>query len=401
MQPVLDRNASQVDPQARQSPALQPSANLGKGVPFRVMSDHKAAEVGLPIRVLAIDGGGVRGIIPSHVLVALEDLTQRAAASLFDVIVGTSIGGIGALALAAPTSDGQNKYTARDVLDFFCNRAAQIFPKTSLSWPRSLRELEELIRQPTPTQALLGSNREIGNARYSAAGLEAALNELFGEMALSEALTDVVVPTYDVRAQHPWFYRSADARNRKQRDLPMWKIGMATAAAPTYFPPFQAEDDQSEPQVLVDGGIFANSPAMVGLLEGVVRARELGGTARDVMIVSVGTGRVGPRPDRTFDEFTGLTWFKLAQAVYEAAQAGQSSLNDELLVPLLGKSYWRFDTVLPAGFGLGTDNSDDENLERLNRMGLELVGQRVADLARLAQELTSGRSVSSPVEAGE
>ena len=354
------------------------------------MADETAAKTKLPVKVLAIDGGGVRGIIPSHVLVALEDLTNRSASSLFDVIVGTSIGGIGALALSAPDEDGRPQFTARDVLDFFCNRAAQIFPRSALSWPRSLRELEKLIRQPTPTQALLGSNREIGNARYSGDGLRAALTELLGDLTLNAALTEVVIPTYDVRAQRPWFYRSADVRNGAQPDVPMWQVGMATAAAPTYFPPVDAEDEQGEQQVLVDGGIFANSPARVGLLEGVIRARDLGGTARDVMIVSVGTGRVGPRPDRTYDEFIGLTWFKLAQAVYEAAQAGQSSLNDELLVPLLGDSYWRFDTILPEGAALGTDNSEDANLDRLNRLGLELVGQRVADLARLAQVLTSG-----------
>lgn len=354
------------------------------------MTDQQTAKSQLPVKVLAIDGGGVRGIVPSHVLVALENLTQQPVAALFDVVIGTSIGGIGALALSVPNDDGEPEYSARDVLGFFCDRAAQIFPKTSLSWPRSLRELEKLIRQPTPTQALLGSNREIGNARYPSDGLHAALTELFGGRTLDEALTDVVIPTYDVRAQRPWFYRSAEVRTGQQRDLPMWQIGMATAAAPTYFPPVQAEDEQGEPQVLVDGGIFANSPAMVGLLEGVMRARRLGGTARDVMIVSLGTGRVGPRPDRTYDEFTGLTWFKLAQAVYEAAQAGQASLNDELLLPLLSDSYWRFDAVLPDGVGLGTDNSEEENLERLNRMGLELVGERVADLARLAEELTAG-----------
>jgi patatin-like phospholipase/acyl hydrolase len=343
----------------------------------------------LPVTVLAIDGGGVRGIIPSHVLVALEEITGRSVASMFNVIIGTSIGGIGALALSAPNGEGKPDLTARDVLDFFRNRAGQIFPRTSLSWPRSLRELEKLIRLPTPTQALLGSNREIGNARYSAEGLESALVELLGERNLSDALTDVVIPTYDVRAQRPWFYRSEDVRNGQQSDLPMWKIGMATAAAPTYFPPVLGESDGGDQQVLVDGGIFANSPAMVGLLEGVVRARALGGTTKDVVIVSVGTGRVGPRPDRTYDEYAGLSWFKLAQAVYEAAQAGQSSLNDELLVPLLGDSYWRFDTVLPPGSDLGTDNSEDENLDRLSRMGLALVGERIADLTRLAQQLTS------------
>ena len=353
------------------------------------MVDHLKAEPATPVKVLAIDGGGVRGIIPSHVLVALENLTERPIASLFDVIVGTSIGGIGALALSVPNDENSPRYSARDVLDFFRNRAAQIFPKTSLSWPRSLRELENLIRLPTPTQALLGSNREIGNARYASDGLHAALTDCLGDRTLRESLTDLVIPTYDVRAQHPWFYRSSDVNRGRQRDLPMWKIGMATAAAPTYFPPVQGEDEQGERQVLVDGGIFANSPATVGLLEGVTRARRAGGGPEDIVIVSLGTGRVGPRPDRTYEEFAGLTWFKLAQAVYEAAQAGQSTLNDELLAPLLGSSYWRFDTVLPEGVGLGTDNSDEENLELLDRIGLALVGERVADLARLAQQLAA------------
>ena len=97
----------------------------------------------LPVKVLAIDGGGVRGIIPSHVLVALEELTGRSVASLFDVIVGTSIGGIGALALSAPNRHGQPDLTAQDVLDFFRNKAGQIFPQTSLSWPRSLPRVGE------------------------------------------------------------------------------------------------------------------------------------------------------------------------------------------------------------------------------------------------------------------
>ena len=130
---------------------------------------------------------------------------------------------------------------------------------------------------------------------------------------------------------------------------------------------------------------------MVGLLEGVLRARALGGTAVDVVLVSLGTGRVGSRPDRTYEEFVGLTWFKLAQAVYEAAQVGQSAVNDELLSPLLGDHYWRFDTILPKGVGLGTDNSDPENLDRLNQIGLRLVGERVANLAGLARQLTAAR----------
>jgi patatin-like phospholipase/acyl hydrolase len=83
------------------------------------MAEQMRKQPQLPVRVLAIDGGGVRGIFPSHVLVALEELTEQPVASLFDVIVGTSIGGIGALALSAPNEEGKPDLTARDVLGFF------------------------------------------------------------------------------------------------------------------------------------------------------------------------------------------------------------------------------------------------------------------------------------------
>jgi patatin-like phospholipase/acyl hydrolase len=339
------------------------------------------------VRVLAVDGGGVRGILPAHVLAALEDMTGSPTAGLFDVMVGTSIGGIGVLALTRPDADGEPSCTAAELLEFFCERSSQIFPRGPINWPRSLRELEELVRRPSQSGAVLGFNREVGNARFSPQGLADALEARLGDTMLGEALTDVVVTSYDVRARRPELFRSADVRSGARADLPMRVVGMATAAAPTYFPAVEADAGDGESQILVDGGVFANAPALLAYAEGVAAAQRLGAAPDAIEVVSLGTGHPRPQPELTHGEYTGKSWFRLAEEIFEAAQVGQSQINDRVLTTLLGERYWRFDTELEDEAAQAMDNSDPENIAGLNRLGLAMVGGRIGDLHRLAARL--------------
>ena len=185
------------------------------------------------MRVLAVDGGGVRGIIPVRVLVALEEMTGKATTELFDILVGTSIGGIGLLGLARPGSDGTPKWTARDLLNEYSSRAADIFPDTSLTWPQSLQQVSEMIRRPSPTAALLGSNARLGNARYDPAGLIDILTGQLGGTMLSEAIRHTIVTSYDVRSQQPVIFDSRAAQAGDQEDTPMITAARATSAAPS------------------------------------------------------------------------------------------------------------------------------------------------------------------------
>jgi predicted acylesterase/phospholipase RssA len=339
------------------------------------------------VRVLAVDGGGVRGILPSRVLAALEEMTGRPTAELFDLAVGTSIGGIGVLSLARPGTDGRPMCSAEDLMAFFTDRAADIFPGPSLNWPRSLRELEDMVRRPTHSVAVLGINREVGNARYSPEGLRRALEDRLGDATLGDAIVDVVVTSYDVRGQRPIVFRSSDVRAGVEPDRSMLEVAMATAAAPTYFPAVEAEAGGGEPLVLVDGGVFASSPAMLAYVEGVRLARKLDLGAETVEVVSLGTGAAPARPELTHADFVGKSWFKLAQAIFEAAQVGQSSVNDEMLGTLLAGRYWRFDTTLAEGVSMSMDDTTPDNLAALHRLATALVGRRIGDLHRLAAHL--------------
>jgi len=334
-----------------------------------------------PIRVLAVDGGGVRGVLPVRMLVALEEMTGKPTADLFDVLVGTSIGGIGVLGLVRPDSDGKPRWTARDLLELYSTRAGDIFPDTSLTWPQSLAQVSEMIRRPSPTAALLGSNPGLGNARYDPAGLIDILTGQLGGTMLSEAIRHTIVTTYDVRGQHPAIFDSEAVRNGDQEDIPMLSVARATSAAPTYFPPMADTDADGEERLLVDGGIFANNPALLGYQAALERG------INDVVLVSLGTGRHGPNSSLTRSEYMGLSWFRLAQSLLESAQVGSVEVIDSFLRTAIGETYWRFDAPLDGDIEHDMDNTTQEHIQWLNTAGKAMVGEHVTELGRLAEEL--------------
>ncbi|MCP3998232.1 MAG: hypothetical protein GY722_24690 [bacterium] len=335
-------------------------------------------------RVLAVDGGGVRGILPVRVMVALEEMTGKPTEELFDILVGTSIGGIGVLGLVRPGTDGEPKWAARDLLNVYSTRAADIFPDTSLSWPQSLQQVSEMIRRPSPTAALLGSNPGLGNARYDPAGLIDILAGQLGGTMLSEALSRTIITSYDVRSQRPVIFDSAAIAAGTQGDIPMITVARATSAAPSYFPPMVDTDGEGEERLLVDGGIFANNPALLGYQA----ALDAGADPERVVLVSLGTGLHGPNSSLTRSDYMGLSWFRLAQSVLESAQVGNVAVIDRFLRTAVGHTYWRFDTALVGDIDHDMDNTTAEHVAWLDTAGKAMVGERIADLNRLAEVLT-------------
>ena len=199
-------------------------------------------------RILCIDGGGIRGIVPAVVLDALEQRTGRAISDCFDLIAGTSTGGIIALALTRPDPRGRPQYTAADVVGFYEDIGPSIFARDPLHRARTLESL--------------------GGPRFDAAALRRAMLEYFGDTRLSDALRDDLVPAYDIERREPFFFKSHYARTRPERDFRMRDVALATAAGPTYFEPVRIETkDHVGYRALVDGGVFANNPTMCAWVE--------------------------------------------------------------------------------------------------------------------------------------
>jgi uncharacterized protein len=228
-------------------------------------------------KVLSIDGGGIRRIIPAMVLSEIEEQTGRQIAEMFDLIAGTSTGGILALGLTLPSDGGRPRYTAKDLIGLYEKEGSRIFPQSV--WHR------------------IRSAGGVSEEKYPSEGVERVLQKYFAEARLKDALTRVFVTSYEIQLRAPFFFRSEKAKNEADYDFPMRQVARATSAAPTYFEPakVEAEEDPVDYYALVDGGVFANNPAMCAYVEArnILEAQGLDFPAEtDLLVVSLGTGQL-------------------------------------------------------------------------------------------------------------
>lgn len=310
-----------------------------------------------PVRVLAIDGGGIRGIIPATVLADLELRAGRPVSELFDLIVGTSTGGILALALTAPAQDGRPRFTASEVIDLYVHEGPRIFRRSVFDRIRSADgALDE---------------------KYPSDGLVDVLTESFGDLRLREARSEVLVTAYDTVGRAPFFFRSSGARTDPHEDWAMREAAHATSAAPSYFEPVRLGDQLS----LIDGGVFAANPAMCALAE-VLRARE----PHEMLMVSLGTGRqTRSLPWKRVRNWGALEW---ARPVIDILLDGQADAVDFQAGQVLEDRYWRIQTELrDANDDL--DDASEDNLAALRREGDAVVEREASTLAQVAELLKS------------
>jgi patatin-like phospholipase/acyl hydrolase len=205
-------------------------------------------------------------------------------------VVGTSTGGIIALGLGAGLSP-------REILEFYVEEKGRIFANP-LGWRR--------LRHPFV-------------AKYGPKALERALRRVFGATLLGESRVPLVIPSYDVGENAVHLFKTAHhPRLRRDHRVEMWTVGMATSAAPTYFPTFRLPGDHVR---LVDGGVWANNPAMVGVTEAVSM---FGQPLESVRVLSIGTTASARTRPRRLDNAGVLRWAR-GPNVVEVLLNGQSA----------------------------------------------------------------------------
>lgn len=272
-------------------------------------------------RVLTIDGGGVKGIIPASLLAIVEEEAKAPLNEFFDLIVGTSTGGVIALGIAIGIP-------AADILQFYLRHAPAIFP------PARGGALGRFGRR---TRRRWG-----GSAGYDVHGFRRLLEGHFGERRLSDALTRVVIPAYETLQNKPYVFKTA----HHPRFTQDWKrtcldVALATAAAPTYFPAHRLEHGTR----LVDGGIWANNPVGMAVVEAIGVLRW---PSEQLRVLSLGCSA---QPFTTPESSGEVGWIKngLVDLLFEAQSFG--SLGTAYL--LTGHSYshsaiHRIQPILPA-----------------------------------------------------
>jgi patatin-like phospholipase/acyl hydrolase len=292
------------------------------------------------LRILSIDGGGIRGIIPAKVLTHIEEVTGSRIADLFDVIAGTSTGGILALGLTCPGDGGGPRNKAQDLVDLYVGRGADIFTKAPFA-------NEEKYLWPL----------------YRPTHLEKALADYLGDARLKDAVTRVTVTAYETERRAPFFFRSVKAaQNPAEYDYFMRDVGRATSAAPTYFPAHRIDSTAPDYYSLVDGGVFANNPGMCAYVDALSEARP----TKNVIMVSLGTGSL-TRPLK-YDEIKNWGELPWVQPVISVMMDGVSNATDYQLAQILGAdNYYRLQTTLD----IAKDEMDDASPDNIRDLQLQ------------------------------
>jgi patatin-like phospholipase/acyl hydrolase len=285
-------------------------------------------------RILCLDGGGIKGAFTASVLTAIEAETGARIGEYFDLVAGTSTGGILALGVGL-------RLPAADIMNFYRSMGPDIFPSMGLLGIRGI------IRQ------MIGP-------KYDSAKLRAALGEVLGEKKLGESQNRLIVPTYDSIGSRIFLLKTAHhERFKYDYKARAVDVALATSAAPTYFEsaPFPEHDGAR----FVDGGVWANNPVLAAIVEA---HRFLEIPLDEMEVLSIGT---------TFSPFSiaknrnagVLKWnvgminlmFE-AQAEAAQAQAGLLLKNSVLRINV---------STLPGEYSLG--DAAPEKIERLIQLG--------------------------------
>lgn len=326
-------------------------------------------------------------MIPARILVELERLAGQPIPKLFDVVAGTSTGGIIALLVAHPGAPGAQPLAATEVLDLYHTEIQRVFPPLEVKDWRDWWDAQDGRGAFSQRFGAALMPHHYGNARYLPVGLEEALERMLGHARLGDAVVDVVIPAYDMRAHRPVLFRSADARDGRGPNPEMKLVARATSAAPTYFPPLRIEDPAGD-LVLVDGGLVANNPVTLAYFDAIEHGPW--SAEQDAVIVSLGTG-VPPVESETYEQIWSRTWPQLAMGLMAVVFDGTSELANGLVERIIkgrgdNHRYWRFQTELrDVSFHL--DDASPENVARLFAIAEELVAAKHDELAEVAAAL--------------
>ena len=339
------------------------------------------------IRILSVDGGGIRGVIPGTILAQLEKILQkldgnsnRKIGDYFDMIAGTSTGGILSCLYLIPGENGSAKYTAAEALDLYLTNGHTIFDRTFME------------------KILSGSG--IIHEKYSEDPLYNLLTQYFGDETIDHFIKPSLITSYDITDRKAVFFTTADARCDAMNNFKIRDAARATSAAPTYFSPARISSLSGQLYTLVDGGMFANNPALCAYAE--ARKTEFSKllndkdkkdkpTAADMIIVSLGTGSVKKR--YSYGEFKNAGEIKWLEPVIDILMSGNSEtvayqLTQMYLTlePQLQNNYYRLEPGLKEACS-EMDMATAENINNLYQAGLTYVHDNIKQMEAIAHSI--------------
>ena len=274
-------------------------------------------------KILAIDGGGIKGVYAASVLAEIERLSGASICDYFDMLAGTSTGAIIAAALSL-------KIPAQDILKLYLNKGKEIFPK----------EHWKLFR-----------------GKYRTEPLENELEKIFDDKKMCDAGTRLVIPVYNLSTDAVQIFKTPHATDlRFDKDKKIYDVLLATTAAPVYFSPYKMRGG-----VYMDGGVGANNPSLIALVEGITRC---GWKKEEIMILNIGSITSGK--NTTGKEKMGLSNFLTIQQCFMNAENHYASNICNLII---GDRYIRLVETAKSG-EVALDKVNSGSLEKMCDLGI-------------------------------
>jgi patatin-like phospholipase/acyl hydrolase len=329
-------------------------------------------------KILSIDGGGIRGIIPGMLLVALEEKLKKASGNpdaaivdYFDFFAGTSTGGILTCLLLCPSDEHPTrpKFSAKAALDLYIAHGNEIF-KMSF-WKR------------------LRAHFGLAGERYNSSTFEHILKNYFGDTKLSQLIKPCIVSAYNIELRKTHFFRQQNAIIKgDSRDFYLRDVCRATSAAPTYFSVAKIYSLNNVRYPLLDGGVFATNPALSGLIE-VTKAYNQT-KINDIHLVSLGTGR--SRRAYDYDHFKKSSAMAIVPALIDIMMSGVAETSDFFLQQLFHsagkeKNYIRIEPGSLESIKEGLDQASSANIKKLVALGDRTVSENDTALNHIAKFL--------------
>ncbi|OIT19249.1 putative inactive patatin-3-kuras 1 [Nicotiana attenuata] len=337
--------------------------------------------VGEMVTILSIDGGGIKGIIPATVLSFLESQLQELdndedarLADYFDVIAGTSTGGLLTTMISAPNEKGRPFSAAKDIVSFYFEHGPKIFPPGALP--------------------------PFFGPKYDGKYLHKVLQEKLGETRLYQTLTNVIIPTFDMKNFQPTIFTKSEIANSPHLDAKLSDICIGTSAAPTYFPPYYFENDDGKGNQyefnLIDGGVVAANPALVALST-VTNSVEADPSfasikpldVKQILLLSLGTGTnadfAGTYTAEEAANWGLVSWLSHnnSNPLIEMLSEASVIMNDYYIATIyraLGAetNYLRIEETALIGTTTEMDNATEANMNLLVQVGENLLKKPVS-----------------------
>lgn len=334
-------------------------------------------------KILSIDGGGIRGIIPCIILKEIQSRLRRDISNTFDVIGGTSTGGIIALGLTTrmPGNRNRNAFRPIDLLKLYRDDGKKIFGFRH--YKSSMDDILSLL--PKFSDAL--------DKPYDVQGLEKLLQDKFGNAMLNETLTKVIITSYDINKGEAFYFSSRQAIQHKNENFFLRDVARATSAAPTFFSPKEIKRENDH-LVLVDGGVFANNPSLLAYAEAkqvwyeqgkkVFSTTEVDDTEKPIpndrdlpfLMLSIGTGQYKKQIKK--DKLNkAKDWIEplLKQIFMESASESAHYTMKHLLPDFLDGTprYYRLNVDLP--YNIDMDDVSEGNIKNLETLTEEYIAK--------------------------